>query len=185
MAALVTSLPGLVPVAVVLAGIALRRIKRNGGRGKGFAYGALVVCLCWGIFTGVAVALGLYGQLRDGVGRTLPIAEVEVGRCFDADLEAATLRMARIANCRSEHSGEAYAKVRADLAGRSAAETQTIATGACTTAFGAFVGKAYEQSDLDMYYVVLEDRAVADGNVLCLVGMPGTRLSGSMRGSQR
>ncbi len=35
-----------------------------------------------------------------------------------------------------------------------------------------------------MYYVVLEDRAVADGNVLCMVGMPGTRLS-ELRGSQR
>ncbi|MFF1817388.1 DUF4190 domain-containing protein [Kribbella sp. NPDC058245] len=184
-AALVTSLPGLVPVAVVLAGIALRRIKRTGGRGKRFAYGALAVCLCWGIVTGVAVALGLYGQLRDGIGRTVPIAQVEVGRCFDADLEADTLRMARIANCRTEHSGEAYAKVRAELTGRSTEETQTIATRECTTAFGAFIGKPYEQSDLDMYYVVLEDRAVADGNVLCLVGMPGTRLSGSMRGAQR
>ncbi|MFK4083943.1 DUF4190 domain-containing protein [Kribbella sp. NPDC020789] len=184
-AALVTSLPGLVPVSVVLAGIALRRIKRSGARGKRFAYGALAICLCWGIITGVAVARGLYGQLREGVGRTLPIAQVEVGRCFDADLEADALRVARIANCRSPHSGEAYAKVRADLSDRTTEETQTIATRECATAFGAFVGKPYEQSELDMYYVVLDPRAVADGNVLCLVGMPGTRLSGSMRGAQR
>jgi hypothetical protein len=36
-----------------------------------------------------------------------------------------------------------------------------------------------------MYYVVLEDRPVADGNVLCLVGKPGEQLTGTMRGSQR
>ena len=44
-AALATSLPGMVPIALVLAGIALRRIKRTGGRGKRLAYGALLVSL--------------------------------------------------------------------------------------------------------------------------------------------
>ena len=82
-------------------------------------------------------------------------------------------------------AGEAYAKVRASLTGLSAEDTGTMATQQCATAFSAFVGKPYEQSELDMYYVVLQDHAVADGNVLCLVGMPGTHLTGSMRGSQR
>jgi len=184
-AALVTSLPGLVPVAVVLAGIALRRIKRTGGRGKRLAYGALAISLCWVIATSVAVVLGLYVERRAGIGRTVGISQLSVQQCFDADLEAATLRVVRIADCAVAHTGEAYAKVRANLAGLSAEDTQTVATQQCATAFQTFVGKPYEQSELDMYYVVLQDRAVADGNVLCLVGMPGTRLTGSMRGSQR
>jgi hypothetical protein len=89
-AALVTSLPGLVPIAVVLAGIALRRIKRTGSRGKRLAYGALAISLCWMIAIGVAVALGLYGERRAGIGRTVAISEVAVQQCFDADLEAET-----------------------------------------------------------------------------------------------
>ncbi|GAA0570617.1 DUF4190 domain-containing protein [Kribbella sandramycini] len=184
-AALVTSLPGMVPIAVVLAGIALRRIKRTGGRGKRFAYGALVISLCWVIMTSVAVALGLADRIRTGVGETVPIARVEVGRCFDADLEAETLRQVRIAHCASPHTGEAYATVRAELTGKDAEATQTIATQQCATAFREFIGKPYEDSELDMYFVVQEDRAVADGNVLCLVGMPGKKLTGSVRGSQR
>jgi hypothetical protein len=113
------------------------------------------------------------------------ISEVAVHQCFDADLEAETLRVVRIADCVVAHTGEAYAKVRAELAGLSAEDKGAVATQQCAAAFGTFVGKPYEQSELDMYYVVLADRAVADGNVLCLVGMPGTRLTGTMRGSQR
>lgn len=184
-AAFVTSLPGLVPIAVVLAGIALRRIKRTGGRGKRLAYGALAVSLCWVLATGVAVTLNLVGERRAGIGRTVGISEVAVGRCFDADLEAAALRVVRIADCAVPHTGEAYAKARASLTGLAADQTQTVATQQCATAFNAFVGKPYERSELDMYYVVLEDRAVADGNVLCLLGMPGMKLTGTMRGSQR
>ena len=183
--AFITSLPGLVPIAVVLAGIALRRIKRTGGHGKRLAYGALVVSLCWMIAIGVAVALGLDGLRREGIGRTVSISQVEVGRCFDANLEAEALRVVRIADCAVAHTGEAYATVRANLAGLSAEQTGSVATQQCATAFNAFVGKPYERSELDMYYVVLEDRAVADGNVLCLLGMPGMKLTGSMRGSQR
>src|SRR2546426_936887 len=61
-AAFATSLPGLVPIAVVLAGVALRRIKRAGGHGKRLAYGALAVSLCWVIAIGVAVTLNLVGE---------------------------------------------------------------------------------------------------------------------------
>lgn len=184
-AAFATSLPGLVPLAVVLAVVALRRIKRAGGHGKRLAYGALAVSLCWVIAIGVAVTLNLVGEHRRGIGKTVSISQVEVGRCFDADLEAATLRLVRIADCAAAHTGEAYAKVQAALVGLSTAQTGTVATQQCAGAFVEFVGTPYERSELDMYYVVLEDRAVADGNVLCLVGMPGTHLTGTMRGSQR
>jgi hypothetical protein len=184
-AAVAVSLPGLVPIAVVLAGLALRRIKRTGSRGKRLAYGAVAISVCWVIAIGVAVALGLYGERQAGIGRTVAISAVAVRQCFDADLEADALRVVRIADCAVAHTGEAYAKVRANLAGVSPADTGTVATQQCATAFRSFVGKPYEQSELDMYYVVLQDHAVANGNVLCLVGMPGNRLTGSMRGSQR
>jgi hypothetical protein len=108
-----------------------------------------------------------------------------VNQCFDADLDGGTLRIVRIADCAEPHSGEAYAKVKASLTGLSTGATEAAATQQCADAFHRFVGKPYEGSALDMYYVVLEDRAVADGNVLCMVGKPGEELTGSMRGSQR
>ena len=69
------------------------------------------------------------------------------------------------------------------MTGLSTEQKGTSATQHCATAFQEFVGTPYERSGLDMYYVVLEDQAVADGNVLCMVG--GERLVGSMRGAQR
>lgn len=184
-AAFATSLPGLVPIAALLGLIALSRIRRSGARGRGLAIGALVICLCWLIAIGVAAALNLDGERRDGIGRTTTISQVRVQQCFDADLEVDTLRQVRIADCAAAHSGEAYAKVRAMLTGLSADQKGVVATQQCATAFEVFIGTSYERSELDMYYVVLEDQAVADGNVLCMVGKPGEQLTGSQRGSQR
>ncbi|MEU4390388.1 DUF4190 domain-containing protein [Kribbella sp. NPDC023855] len=184
-AAFATSLPGLVPIAAVLGLIALSRIRRTAARGRGLAVGALVISLCWLIAIGVAAVLNLDGERRAGIGRTTTISQVRVAQCFDADLEVDTLRQVKIADCAAAHSGEAYAKVRAMLTGLSADQKGVVATQQCATAFEAFIGKPYERSELDMYYVVLEDQAVADGNVLCMVGKPGEQLTGSMRGSQR
>jgi hypothetical protein len=179
------SLPGLVPVAVVLSLIGLARIRKSAARGRRLAQAGLVISGCWLIAIAVAVGLGLYGEWRAGIGRTIAIAQVKVGQCFDADLEAETPRVVRIADCASAHSGEGYAKVKAVLTGLATEEKAAAATQECAAAFRQFVGKPYEQSALDMYYVVLEDRTVADGNVLCMVGKPGEQLSGSMRGTRR
>ena len=184
-AAFVVSLPGLAPIAAVLAVIGLRRIHRAASRGRALAYGALAISGLWVIAIAVAAALVLDGEKQAGIGRSVAIGQVAVQQCFDADLEAETMRVVTIADCAAEHSGEAYAKVKATLTGLSTEEKGTAATQECATAFQQFVGKRYEQSSLDMYYVVLEDRAVADGNVLCLLGMPGMKLTGTMRGSQR
>src|SRR2546421_12782711 len=74
-AAFVTSLPGLVPIAVVLAGVALRRIRRTGGRGKRVAYGAVAISLGGGIATGVAVTPHPVGGHPAGIGPTASIAQ--------------------------------------------------------------------------------------------------------------
>ncbi len=185
MAAFATSLPGLVPIAMVLGLIALPRVRKSGARGRGLAISALVISACWLIAIGLAAALNLQGERRAGIGRSTVISQVQVQQCFDAELEVATLRQVKIADCAVPHTGEAYAKVRAMLTGLSTPQKGAVATQQCATAFQTFVGKSYERSELDMYYVVLEDRAVADGNVLCMVGKPGEQLTGSMRGSQR
>jgi hypothetical protein len=181
----VLSLPGLVPIAVVFAAVGLRRIRRSGARGRSLALAALAISAFWVIAIAVAALLGLYGDIRAGIGRSMSISQVRVNQCFDAHLDGGTLRTVRIADCAEPHSGEAYAKVRASLTGLSAEAKEVPATQECAAAFHRFVGKPYEESTLDMYYVVLEDHAVANGNVLCMVGKPGEELTGSMRGSQR
>jgi hypothetical protein len=178
----VLSLPGLAPIAAVFAAVGLRRIRRSGARGRWLALAALAISACWVIAIGVAAALGVYGDIRAGIGRSTSISQVRVNQCFDGGLD---VRIVRIADCAKPHSGEAYARVKASLTGLSAEATQIAATQQCAAAFQRFVGKPYEASALDMYYVVLEDRAVANGNVLCMVGRPGEELTGSMRGSQR
>ncbi|TWD81154.1 hypothetical protein FB561_2258 [Kribbella amoyensis] len=185
LAAFAFSLPGLAPIAAVLAAIALPRIHKAGTRGRGLAHAALAISACWVIALGVAAVLGVYGDKQAGIGRTVAVTELEVHQCFTANLEVDTLRMVRIADCKAAHSGEAYARVPATLAGLGAEQREAVATRQCATAFEAFVGKPFEQSSLDMYYVVLEDRDVADGNVLCLVGRPERELTGTMRDSQR
>jgi hypothetical protein len=186
-AGFVVSLPGLTaPVGAVLALIGLARIRKSHTRGRGLAIAALAVSACWAIAIGVAAALGLYGEHQAGIGKSVQISQLNVLQCFDADLDGEdTLRLVTIADCATGHAGEAYAKVSAGLTGLSTEDKGGAATQACATAFQQFIGKPYVQSELDMYYVVLEDRPVADGNILCMVGKPGEQLTGTMRGSQR
>ncbi|WP_112241343.1 DUF4190 domain-containing protein [Kribbella monticola] len=186
-AGFVISLPGLTaPLGAVLALVGLARIRKSGARGRKLGVAALAICAGWAIAIGVAAALGLYGEHKAGIGRSVPIAQLKVGKCFDADLDAGTtLKLVTIADCAAGHSGEAFAKASAGLTGLPPDEKGTAATQACASSFQQFIGKPYVQSELDMYYVVLEDHPVADGNVLCLVGKPGERLTGTMRGSQR
>lgn len=182
----VLSLPGLAPLAALLAVIGLRRIRRSGARGRRLAVAALALSGCWVVALGVAAALDVYGERKAGIGRSGPIADARVGQCFTADLRADTLTTVTTTDCADPHAGEVYAKVSASLAGLSPQARETAATKQCATAFQRFVGRSYEASALDMYFVVLtDDRSVADGNVLCLLGEPGQSLTGSMRGSQR
>ena len=186
-AGFVVSLPGLTaPIGAVLALVGLARIRKSGARGRSLAIAALAISVCWVIAIGVAAGLGLYGEHQAGIGKSVQISQLDVRQCFDADLDGnETLKLVTLADCATGHSGEAYAKVSAGLSGLSTAEKGTQATQACAASFQQFIGKPYVQSDLDMYYVVLEDHPVADGNVLCLVGKPGEQLTGTMRGSQR
>jgi hypothetical protein len=106
-------------------------------------------------------------------------------QCFDADLDKKTLLVAKIADCGAPHAGEAYATASAALAGLAGKEKDLSAAEGCANSFEDFVGKAYDTSELEIFFVVLQDDEVAEGNVLCMLGKPGKQLTGSMRGSRR
>ena len=183
-AGFVLAVVGVVPLSVPLGIIGLRRTRRTGVRGRSMAVSALVLSGCWAVIFSVLAGVVISG--RDaGLGRPTAINDLRVNQCFDADLDRGSLLVVRIADCAAPHAGEAYARVKATLTGLDSADKADAATHACASSFQSFVGRRYEDSSLDMYYVVLQDRAVADGNVLCMVGTPGEQLTGSMRGSRR
>ncbi|WP_328989094.1 DUF4190 domain-containing protein [Kribbella sp. NBC_01245] len=185
MAGFVLSIAGAVVLSVPLALFGLRRTRRTGLRGRNLALAGLVISACWLVIFGVIAGFVVLADREAGLGQAVPVEELRVAQCFNADLAQGALLVARIADCAQPHTGEAYARAKAKLTGLSPDDKADTATRACASSFETFVGRRYEDSELDMYYVVLEDRAVADGNVLCMVGTPGEQLTGSMRGSRR
>jgi hypothetical protein len=184
-AGFVLGLVGAVLLAPIFSIIALRKIRRNGERGRSFAITGLVLTGCWLAVIGLIAALGFYGGKQAGVGQTTAVSNIRVGQCFDADLDKKTLLVAKIADCGGPHAGEAYATASAALAGLAGKETDLSAAEGCANSFEDFVGKAYDTSELEIFFVVLQDDEAAEGNVLCMLGKPGKELTGSMRGSRR
>jgi hypothetical protein len=184
-AGFVFGLAGVVVLAPVFSIIALRKIRRYGGRGRSFAITGLVLTGCWLAVIALVAALGFYGGSRAGIGDTTAVSNIRVGQCFDADLGKNTLLVAKIADCAAPHAGEAYATASAVLTGLAGKEKDLSAAEGCANSFEDFVGKAYDASELEIFFVVLEDHEVAGGNILCMLGKPGKQLTGSMRGSER
>ena len=184
-AGFVFGLGGGVVLAPIFSLIGLRRIKRLGQRGRGFAIAGLVLSGLWAALIVVLASLGFLGGGAAETGDTTAVSNIRVGQCFNADLAKKTLLVATIADCARPHVGEAFAKVSADLSGLKQDAKDLAATQECAGEFEAFVGRAYAESDLDVLFVVLEDKVQEGGNILCMLARPGTELTGSMRGSRR
>lgn len=184
-AGFVTGLIGIVVLAPVLSIVGLRRIRRTGDRGRSLAITGLVLTGCWLAVIALIAALAVWGSREAGVGNSTPVANIRVGQCFDADLGRSTLLVAKIADCTGPHAGEAYATASASLAGLDDNEKDLSAAQSCANSFQGFVGGPYDSSELDIFFVVLQDKEDAGGNVLCMLGTPGKELTGSMRGSGR
>ncbi|MFC0627605.1 DUF4190 domain-containing protein [Kribbella deserti] len=184
-AGFVLGLAGAIVLSIPLAVAGLRRTRQTNRQGRRLALAGLWLSACWVVVFAVLVAFGVFAEREAELGQAVPVEDLRVAQCFNADLSQGSLLVARIADCARPHTGEAYARAKARLTGLSPDDKADAATRACASSFEPFVGRRYEDSELDMYYVVLEDRAVADGNVLCMVGTPGQQLTGSMRGSRR
>lgn len=184
-AGFVFGLGGGMVLAPIFSLIGLRRIKRLGQRGRGFAIAGLVLSGLWAALIAVLASLGFYGGGAADLGDTTAVSNLRVGQCFDADLSKKTLLVATIADCAVPHAGEVYAKVTANLADLKQDEKDLAATQECATEFEVFVGRAFADSKLDVLFVVLDDKPSDNGNVLCMLAQPGTELTGSMRGTRR
>src|SRR5262245_28584145 len=178
-------LVGAVVLAPVFSILGLRRIRRDGGRGRSFAITGLVLTGCWLAVFALIAALAVYSGHQADVGQTTAVSNIRVGQCFDADLDKNTLLVAKIADCTGPHAGEAYATASAALTGLAGKEKDLSAAEGCANSFEDFVGKAYDTSELEIFFVMLQDDEVAEGNVLSMRCKPGKELTGSMRGTRR
>jgi hypothetical protein len=205
--------PCLFPVATLVSiGLAIAvLVKSRDGRnhGKGRAIAALIIATLWIIGVIVAVAVGAFADLqrdaeRDDAGNvtepsTVSVLKIRVGDCFDhpelaglelggADAAEETMTVEAIP-CADPHDFEAYHAydlTDGDYPGQDAVAESATTT--CLRQFKAFVGIAYPKSDLEPYYLFPTSqtwRILDDRTVTCLVGEPGAKTSGTLRGSRR
>lgn len=139
-----------------------------------------------------------------GLGERTPLADVEVGQCFDGikasdfDSDAPQVNVGllfgvQVLDCAEPHEGELLGRVRwpAERGDEYPGEEEVVifAEGACAQAFGDYVGVSYHASELSMTYVYPQLRSWREGvrTVECVANPPSgvDRESGSVRDSNR
>ena len=118
---------------------------------------------------------------------------IEEGDCLNLPTESLVQSVEGVP-CGGSHDAEVYSLF--DMASKTSAypgesAVVTAAEDGCLARFHAFVGVAYEQSELGIYYLhpteeTWEDDEVKDREIVCMVtAYDGSKLTGSMRGSGR
>ena len=174
------------------------------------AIGALVVDGLWLVVIAISIATSIahppsptsgHGdpvdvRTGDGLPRETP-AKLRVGDCLNdesltglgAGDGSVRTGLVTLVPCERLHDFETFQTVRipgADFPGRDEIRRQAFA--GCGKAFKPFVGRAYGPSDLDFWvYYPTEDSwtTLSDHLITCVVGQPGTKTAGSLRGSRR
>jgi hypothetical protein len=155
--------------------------------------------LAGAVVAGVAVFGGVsaFGDdtLRDSTGSIVEGGGVGAfviknGDCINLPSNAAQVQSVEGVPCSSAHDAEVYYLF--DLAGDAYPGPDWVSESAvngCLTAFHPFVGKAYEQSELDIYWLEpTEDswNEIDDREIACMVvALDSSKLTGTMRGSGR
>lgn len=113
---------------------------------------------------------------------------IRVGDCLDDASATGTVTTAPIVPCSTPHDSEAYKSVKMTgsvFPGPDAVTAQ--ANEACAAAFPAFVGIAYDDSNLSIsYYFPTKDSwANGDREILCTVYDDGVKTTGTLKNAQR
>ena len=120
-AALVTGILGIVPVSVVCAVVALRRIRARGEDGRALAIAALVISAVWTVVLVAGITYAVTSAAdRDRAGRiveagSVDVFELRVGDCLrSVEIDPASLDVDAVP-CGQPHEAQAYAAF--DLSG--------------------------------------------------------------------
>lgn len=177
-AALVTGIVGLVPVAIGLAVAALVQIRRRDEAGTGLAVGGLVAAGVWTLIIGLitlAVMAGAFDYSRGG--DLSDIASREVGVCVNDDPDEVT-------DCSVPHDLEIYAATELPpnpWPGEE--EIDTEADDFCYDSFEAYVGVSYEDSEYGYTFYVPSKPEWNEGQhaAVCVITPSGRYLTGSVK----
>jgi putative regulator of septum formation len=152
--------------------------------------------LFWGVLIlGGSIAGVVFNAARgDGGDITkagdLKISDLRVGDCFDVkDPAAEVIEDVKAVPCTQEHEYEMYL-ISSMSSGSypSDAAFSTFVENECLPAFATYVGLGYDESELDVFYVVPSSESWDDGDraVQCSIYHPRIhRLTGSQKGSAR
>ncbi|TDD89817.1 DUF4190 domain-containing protein [Actinomadura rubrisoli] len=182
-AALVTGLVGLVPVAVGLGITALVQAGRRNETGKGLAIGGLAASFGWVVVGAVALTLAvgsLFSADRDEAGHIRKsgkvfIATLRVGDCFSGLGEGAGNRLVTAEPCTRPHDGEVMVKFRLeDGPFPGERETSVQAERQCLKRL-VYTARSRYAEDLDLYALQPDRRMWRAGEreVTCVLHYSG------------
>jgi hypothetical protein len=181
-AALVTAIVALVPVALVLSIVALARIKTREQSGTGLVYGALAVSGAWSLLVTLFFVVGVLGGYDPHSRGTLSVLPTtSVGTCLDSGLRA-------LEECSTPHDLEVYfSPTLPDPVWPGTGDVGYAADSLCEEAFEGYVGTSYGDSKLDYdFYAPTESEWQAGRHqVVCVITPSGDSLTGSVKGSGR
>jgi Septum formation len=120
----------------------------------------------------------------------LSVLDLRVGDCFDdKDSSADQTADVKAVPCTTEHEYEVfYIGAMGDGSYPTDDAFDTYVTQNCDPAFRAYIGKAYDDSDLDIFYLTPTDDSWRSGDrtVKCAAYHPQIhRLTGSLRGTRQ
>ena len=116
------------------------------------------------------------------------VFSIKVGDCLDDASSTGTVTTAPIVPCAEPHNSEAYKSVQMTdgaFPGDDAVTTQ--ANEACAAAFPAFIGIAYDDSNLSIsyYFPTKESWANGDREIMCTVYDDGVKTTGTLKNAKR
>jgi hypothetical protein len=140
-------------------------------------------------FTGCAASRAVSAPTSAVTGDPqVAVVDLAVGNCLDTHGRPSITATVPVVDCDLEHDSEAYAQVvldEGDFPGDAA--VKAAAEQGCSDDFSAFVGLDYASSALDYayYFPTQGSWATGDRRILCLVGDPDARVTGTLDGAAR
>jgi hypothetical protein len=193
-ASFILGLPGVFILSAIFAIVALRRIKRLGQRGRGFAIAGLVLSGLWiilatlaviGANTGTATRSAITGIITHR-GR-INVFSLKIGDCFDNPAGAKTVHTVTAIPCDQPHSAQIYAKFKlsgSDLSYPGTAAVTQLARSGCNARIGS-VNKSLTNSAMSVRIFLPAEVAWITGQrtVSCMIVNPKADITSSLLNS--
>ena len=182
-ASFVIGLLGGVILSVIFGIVALRRIKRLGQQGRGFAIAGLVLSGLWVLLIILLIIVGSLGNATRSSstgqitrGGKLSVFSLAVGDCFDNPTATQDVATVTAEPCNQPHSAQVYAKF--NLTGSNfsypgtATVTQLASTG-CTARTGS-IDRSKATNTMTVHFLFPDQAAWLGGRraVTCMVVDP-------------